>query len=179
HANDIQHANAKKAVLSEYMKRVRKILKSKLNAGNTIQAINSWAIPVIRYTAGVIDWTRLELDELDRKTRKLMTAHHALHPQSDVDRLYLARNEGGRGLLQVRQSVEEEECALTHYVSDSAEPAMKEVNKEGLLKPSEQKPNTDRKFSMRERGNGEPRHYMVSISKTLKIKSTKPRHGNG
>src|SRR6185436_680546 len=85
------------------------------------------------------DWTRLQLDQLDRKTRKLMTAHHALHPQSDVDRLYLARTEGGRGLLQVRQSVEEEECALSHYVSDSAEPAMKEVNKEGLLKPSETK----------------------------------------
>ena len=77
------------------MKRVRKILKSKLNGGNTIQAINSWAIPVIRYTAGVTDWTRLELDELDHKTRKLMTAHHALHPQSDVYRLYLTRKEGG------------------------------------------------------------------------------------
>ena len=42
-------------------------------------------------------------------------------------------------MLQVRQSVEEEECALSHYVSDSTEPAMKEVNKEGLLKPSETK----------------------------------------
>ena len=162
------------------MKRVRKILKSKLNGGNTIQAINSWAIPVIRYTAGVIDWTKLELDELDRKTRKMMTAHHALHPQSDVDRLYLARKEGGRGLLQVRQSVEEEECALSHYVSDSAEPAMKEVNKEGLLKPSETKAKFRQEvLNERQRGNGEPRPYMVSISKTLKLKSTMPRHGNG
>src|SRR6185436_14974889 len=40
---------------------------------------------------------------------------------------------------QVQQSVEEEESALSHYVSDSAEPVMKEVNKEGLLKPSETK----------------------------------------
>ena len=41
--------------LSEYNKRVRKILKSKLNGGNIIKAINSWAVPVVRYTAGIID----------------------------------------------------------------------------------------------------------------------------
>ena len=102
-AGDIQHADVKKAASAEYTKRVRKILKTKLNGGNSIQAINSWAVPVIRYTAGVIDWTRLELDDLDRKTRKLMTIHHAVHPQSDVDRLYLPRQRGGRGLLQIRQ----------------------------------------------------------------------------
>ena len=57
---------------------------------------------------------------------------------------------------------------------------MKEVNKEGLLKPSETKAEYRQEvLNERERGNGEPRHYMVSISKTLKIKSTKPRHGNG
>ena len=74
--------------LSEYNKRVRKILKLKLNGGNIIKAINSWAVPVVRYTAGIIDWTQAELDDLDRKTRKLMSAYHALHPLSDVDRLY-------------------------------------------------------------------------------------------
>ena len=56
-----------------------------------IKAINSCAVPVVRYTAGIIDWTQAELEDLDRKTRKLMSAHHALHPQSDVDRLYLPR----------------------------------------------------------------------------------------
>ena len=36
-----------------------------------------------------------------------MSAHHALHPQSDVDRLYLPRQADGRELLQIRQTVEE------------------------------------------------------------------------
>ena len=58
---------------------MRKILKSKLNGGNIIKAINSWAVPVVRYTAGIMDWTQAELEDLDRKTRKLMSAHHALH----------------------------------------------------------------------------------------------------
>ena len=83
-----------------------------MNGGNIIKAINSWAVPVVRYTAGIIDWTLAELEDLDRKTRKLMSAHHALHPQSDVDRLYLSRQAGGRGLLQIRQTVAEEKRAL-------------------------------------------------------------------
>ena len=68
-----------------------------------IKAINSWAVSVVRYTAGIIDWTQAELEDLDRKTRKLMSAHHALHPQSEVDRLYLPRQADGRGLLQIGQ----------------------------------------------------------------------------
>ena len=40
---------------------IHKILKSKLNGGNTIQAINNWRVPVIRYTAGIVDWTIAEL----------------------------------------------------------------------------------------------------------------------
>ena len=56
-ADDIKHVQVKKKAASEYTKRVRKVLKSKLNGGNTIRAINSWAVPVIRYTAGIVDWT--------------------------------------------------------------------------------------------------------------------------
>ena len=79
----------KKQTSAEYTNRVRKILKSKLNGGNTIQANNNWAVLVIRYTADIVDWTIAELEDLDRTIKKLMTAHRTLHPQSDIDRLYL------------------------------------------------------------------------------------------
>ena len=39
----------------EYYHRVKKILRSTLNAWNTIQAINSRAV---RYGAGIIEWTK-------------------------------------------------------------------------------------------------------------------------
>ena len=39
-------------------------MKYKLNGGNTIQAINNWAVPVIRYTVGIVDWTIAELEDL-------------------------------------------------------------------------------------------------------------------
>ena len=54
-ADDIKHEHVKKKTTSKYLKRVCKVLKSKLNGGNTIQAINSWAAPVIRYAAAVVD----------------------------------------------------------------------------------------------------------------------------
>ena len=138
-ADDIKHIQVKKKAASEYTKRVRKVLKSKLNGGNSIRAINSWAVPVIRYTAGIVDWTQAELEDFDRKTRKLMTANHALHPQSDVDRLYLPRQTGGRGLLQVKQTVEEEKRALNDYIRNSTENYLKEVAKQEILKGQETK----------------------------------------
>ena len=117
---------------------MRRILKSTLNGGNIIKVINSWAAPVVRYTAGTIEWTQAELEDLDRKTKELMSAHHALHPQSDVDRLYLLRQAGGRGLLQIRQIVEEKR-ALNNLIKNSSEHALKAVSDEELLKVNESK----------------------------------------
>ena len=75
------------------------VLKSKLNGKNKIQAINTWAVVVMRYGAGIIKWTDNELRTLDRKTRKILTMYGAFHTKSDVDRLYLARVQGGHGLI--------------------------------------------------------------------------------
>ena len=35
-----------------------------------------------------------------------MTMHKALHPRDDVDRLYVSRKEGGRGLASIEDSVD-------------------------------------------------------------------------
>ena len=35
-----------------------------------------------------------------------MTMHKALHPRDDVDRLYVPRKEGGRGLASIEDSVD-------------------------------------------------------------------------
>ena len=43
---------------------------------------------------------------MDQRTRKLMTTHKALHPRDDVDRLYVSRKEGRRGLASTEDSIE-------------------------------------------------------------------------
>ena len=44
----------KEKIKKEYIKRL-KAKKSKLNSGNIVKAINSLAVPVIRYSAGIVD----------------------------------------------------------------------------------------------------------------------------
>ena len=36
-----------------------------------------------------------------------MTMHKALHPRDDVDRLYVPRKEGGRGLVSIEDGIDE------------------------------------------------------------------------
>ena len=45
----------------------------------------------------------------------------AIHPMSDVDRMYVQRKEGGRGLVSVERCVREEENFLGFYVVNSEE----------------------------------------------------------
>ena len=94
-AAGLKHEEMKDQIKKEYIRRVRNILKSKLNGGNIILAINSRAVSIVRYGAGIISWSKKELEKLGRKTRKLMTMNGGHHPKADVDRLYLKRCEGG------------------------------------------------------------------------------------
>ena len=70
----------------EYKRRIRLVLTSKLTGKNKIKAINNWAV-AMRYGVGVSEWRVDERQELDRKTRKLLTMHKGLQPKSDVERL--------------------------------------------------------------------------------------------
>ena len=53
---------------------------------------------------------------MDQRTRKLMTMHKALHPGDDVDRLYVSRKEGGRGLVSIEDSVDASIQQLEDYI---------------------------------------------------------------
>ena len=51
---------------------------------------------------------------MDQRTRKLM--HKALHPRDNIDRLYVSRKEGGRGLASIEDSVDASMQRLEHYI---------------------------------------------------------------
>ena len=78
-------------VSKKYIRRLRTVLKSKLNGGNLVRRVNTWAVSLIRYSAAFVSWRKSELQAIDRKTRKLFTIYEALHPKSDVDRLYISK----------------------------------------------------------------------------------------
>ena len=67
-------------ILKEYIRRLRKLLKSKLNGGNLVCGVNSWAVSLLRYSAAFVSWRKSKLQAIDRRTRKLFTIYGALHP---------------------------------------------------------------------------------------------------
>ena len=108
-------------VSKKYIRRLRKVLKSKLNGGDLVRGVNTWAVSLLRYSAAFVSWRKSELQAIDRKTRKLFTIYVALHPKSDVDRLHIPRNEGGRGLISIEDCVELAIRGLEVHVHGSEE----------------------------------------------------------
>ena len=41
-------------VSKKYIRRIRKVLKSKLNGGNLVQGVNTWGVSLLRYSAAFV-----------------------------------------------------------------------------------------------------------------------------
>ena len=93
-------------IRKEYLRRTKKLLETKLSSINLIKGINTWAVPLVRYSGPFLNWTRDEIKQMDQRTRKLMTIHKALHPRDNVDRLFVPRKEEGRGFASIEDSVD-------------------------------------------------------------------------
>ena len=81
-------------VSKEYIRRLRNVLKSKLTDGNLVRGVNTWVASLLRFSAAFATWGKRELQAIDEKTSKLFTIYGALHPKSDVGRLYILKKEG-------------------------------------------------------------------------------------
>ncbi|XP_044760842.1 uncharacterized protein LOC123318288 [Coccinella septempunctata] len=114
-ALDIQTSEMKDFFRQRLLKRVTILLKSKLNARSLFTAINIWAIPTITYSFGVLTWSTTELKEMDRALRSLLVKFGVHHPHSSVIRLYLPRQQGGRGLLNLEDVHRANITSLRNY----------------------------------------------------------------
>jgi uncharacterized membrane protein YgaE (UPF0421/DUF939 family) len=101
----------------EYNRRLRMILKSELNARNKITATGALAVPVLRYSFGIINWRLEEIKQTDNKTRKMLTMYKTHHPKADKDRLYVKRKEGGRGLVQIESAYKTKIINIAEYLN--------------------------------------------------------------
>ena len=89
--------------------------------------IGSLAVPVLRYSFGIINWHQEERQKLNRKTRKLLTIHGQHHPKTDVYRLYVSRKQGGRGLMQLEAAHVIEITKLVDYLDRKEDPLIQVV----------------------------------------------------
>eukprot|EP00957_Ditylum_brightwellii_P050855 3856573-Ditylum_brightwellii.AAC.1 len=114
------HTNqVKKMTKQEYISRVQKILKSNIDGGKTTRATCAFAMPVLRYTFGIMKWTKVELCKLGIKTHKLLTMYGHHHPKASAHRLYLHQCQGVWGLTGCEDTHNYECTVLAQYVLDS------------------------------------------------------------
>ena len=81
-----------------------------------------------------------------------------LHPGSSVDRLYLPKAQGGRGLLSVKDCVVLEICNLFDYAANNNERLLKAATEELQLRT-----NIDGKNErMKDRQHGQRKHCLLN-----------------
>ena len=54
-ADEFLEEKIKLNVSKEYIKRLRKVLKSKLNGGNLVRGVNTWAVFLLTYSAAFVN----------------------------------------------------------------------------------------------------------------------------
>ena len=106
----------KERVTKKYINRIRKIWNSQLSDFNKAVAHNVFAVPALISTVGILDWTCKEINQIDIKTRKTDAMSGNFHPNSDADRLYLCRRDGGRGTRAIRTMYESRIISIRQHV---------------------------------------------------------------
>ena len=55
-ADTIKQEEVKDKIQKEYLRRTRKLLQTKLSSRNLIKGINTWAVPLVRYSEAFTNW---------------------------------------------------------------------------------------------------------------------------
>jgi hypothetical protein len=92
----IEHKYIKETLKKEFFKRIEAVLKKKLSGKHKIKAIKTYAISLLTYSFGTIEWTETELHDIQTKINKSLTRFHVHHPKSATETLTLPRKQGGR-----------------------------------------------------------------------------------
>uniref|UniRef100_W5MRS7 Reverse transcriptase n=1 Tax=Lepisosteus oculatus TaxID=7918 RepID=W5MRS7_LEPOC len=78
------------------------------------------AVPMPQYSFGMIDWRQQKIQDMERKTRKLLTKYGLLHPKADVQ--YIPRRSGGHGLTQLKTAYKSTIDGLGKYIKRGSNP---------------------------------------------------------
>lgn len=111
----IEHTAIKETLKSEFVKRLKNVLRTGLNAKNLVSAINTYAIPILTYSFGIIKWSNTDLEALERIIRTNLTRYKYHHPKSAVQRVTLPRRDGGRGLINIKNLHVKQILSIRNY----------------------------------------------------------------
>ena len=118
-------SKTRQGVEREYVTRTRVVWWSRIHVRGKVEAQNTWGAGVMQYSLGTIDWPRSTMKELDRTTRRIMRQNQAHQYGTSIARLYLPRNEGGRGLVNLEHKWEVETPMAATYLHSNPEQQVK------------------------------------------------------
>jgi hypothetical protein len=119
-SNHIQQSIIKENLEKQFYLRIKSILKSKLNGNNLIKAVNTYAVPLLTYSFGVIKWSKTTLQNINIKTRVLFTKFSKHHTKSAIERFNLPRENGGRGFSNLEILLKNQIASLKNYFLNRA-----------------------------------------------------------
>ena len=188
----IRHAEMKGKVIDSMKKKLRKLLESELNSKNIIMAINECVLPIISYSFGVLNWLESDLKACDIQIRKLLHMHKMFELKNDVDRLYVSRKLGGRGLISVWDSFRSSVSRISHVLCNADNELLAEclaVDKMSLFSNVKRAEKFERDAAFECPANFHEKSFMVQgkikaklvreslVEKHLIAWKSKPQHG--
>ena len=126
-ADGIRTKKVFERVRGEVKTRTSSLTKTQLNEVNLISAINIKVIPVAAYPMNVCKFTAGELNELDQVVKAELRSKGMHGRQSSDERLYLNREDGGRGLKSMRDAYKETRLRVACYMACSQNVWIKEA----------------------------------------------------
>ena len=81
---------------------------------------------LVSYSFGIVQWTEDELKGYDILIRKMLHMYRAFERMSDVDRLYLPRDCGGRGLISIWDAFQSATSRISHAFKVTKNPILKQ-----------------------------------------------------
>ena len=110
-----------KRVMERVKKEIRRrqdhLTGLKLNDKNLMKAINCRVVTVAGYVMNVCNLEKDDLDKLDMTVKSVLRKEGFHGKQSSDERLYLKRNEGGRGLKSFKEVYDETKTRVACYMA--------------------------------------------------------------
>ena len=117
-ADGIKTKRVYERVKHEVIIRVRMLINTELNDINLVRAINAKVIPVAAYLMNVCGkFSNVELKELDQVIKREVRSSNILGKQGSYERLYLKREDGGRGIKSMRDVYQETRLRVAYYMA--------------------------------------------------------------
>ncbi len=94
----------KENIIYKSSHRVNAISNTRLSFRNIITALNESYLSLINYSSSVLKWSSVELKEINMIIRKSLKKAKMIQKYSNIDRLYLKRDNGGCRLIDAEIS---------------------------------------------------------------------------